>query len=59
MNEPRRYVSTPSGFLLVLRQGDEVLVALETLMRAESIPSTPSAASASSRLRASAFSTSR
>ncbi|MDT3718221.1 DNA-binding protein [Pseudomonas oryzihabitans] len=39
MTEPRRYVSTPSGFLLVLRQGDEVLASLEALMREESIPS--------------------
>lgn len=39
MIEPRRYVSTPSGFLLVLRQGDEVLASLEALMRDESIPS--------------------
>ena len=39
MTEPRRYISTPSGLLLVLRQGDEVLASLEALMRDESIPS--------------------
>lgn len=40
MTEHKRYIPTPSGFLIVLRQGDDVLRRLEDLIRAESIPST-------------------
>lgn len=39
MSEPVRHLPTPSGFLMVLQQGDDVLACLETLMRAEDIPS--------------------
>lgn len=39
MNEPRRSIKTPTGFLLVLRQGDDVMARLEDLMRDEDIPS--------------------
>lgn len=38
MPEPRRYIPTPAGFLMVLRQGDDVLARLEALMRDEAIP---------------------
>jgi predicted DNA-binding protein with PD1-like motif len=34
-----RHIATPSGFLMVLRQGDDVLARLEQLMIAEEIPS--------------------
>lgn len=39
MTEHARYVATPTGFLMVLRQGDDVLGHLETLMRSERIAS--------------------
>ena len=39
MSEPRRYIPTPAGFLMVLRQGDDVFARLEALMRDEAIPS--------------------
>lgn len=39
MPECRRYITTPAGFLIVLRQGDDVLARLEALMRDEDIPS--------------------
>jgi len=37
--ETRRYVKTPSGFLIVLRQGDNVIERLEALTAAEQVPS--------------------
>lgn len=39
MSEPKRYIPTPTGFLMVLRQGDDVFARLEALMRDEMIPS--------------------
>jgi predicted DNA-binding protein with PD1-like motif len=39
MSEPKRYIATPTGFLMVLRQGDDVFARLEALMRDEAIPS--------------------
>jgi predicted DNA-binding protein with PD1-like motif len=39
MSEPTRYIPTPTGFLMVLRQGDDVFARLEALMRGEMIPS--------------------
>jgi predicted DNA-binding protein with PD1-like motif len=39
MVEPKRYIPTPVGFLMVLRQGDDVFARLEALMRSEMIPS--------------------
>ncbi|MDB5527400.1 MAG: DNA-binding protein [Devosia sp.] len=39
MPEHKRYIATPTGFLMVLRQGDDVFVRLESLMRDEAIPS--------------------
>ncbi len=38
MTEQKRHIPTPSGFLMVLRQGDDVFERLEDLMRGESIP---------------------
>lgn len=39
MNEHVRHVAIPSGFLMVLRQGDDVFARLEALMLHEGIPS--------------------
>lgn len=39
MSDALRYIATPSGFLMVLRQGDDVFARLEKLMRDEAIPS--------------------
>jgi predicted DNA-binding protein with PD1-like motif len=39
MSEPKRYIPTPTGFLMVLRQSDDVFARLEALMRDEAIPS--------------------
>ncbi|AOO82186.1 DNA-binding protein [Bosea vaviloviae] len=39
MIEPRRSIAIPTGFLMVLRQGDDVFARLEALMREEAIPS--------------------
>jgi predicted DNA-binding protein with PD1-like motif len=39
MPEPRRHIATPTGFLMVLRRGDDVFARLEALMREEAIPS--------------------
>lgn len=39
MSEHVRHLATPTGFLMVLRQGDDVLARLEALMRVEDIPS--------------------
>jgi len=39
MSEHVRHIATPSGFLMVLRQGDDVLARLEELMLAEDIAS--------------------
>lgn len=39
MTDPRRYIPTPSGFLMVLVEGDDVLACLEALAQAEDIPS--------------------
>lgn len=38
MSEPKRYIPIPTGFLMVLRQGDDVFARLEALMRDEAIP---------------------
>lgn len=38
MSERARYMPTPTGFLMVLRQGDDVLARLEALMQDEAIP---------------------
>jgi len=35
----KRYIKTPTGFLMVLRQGDDVLAHLENLASQENIPS--------------------
>jgi predicted DNA-binding protein with PD1-like motif len=37
--QPSRYVATPGGFVVVLRQGDDVFARLAELMRGERIPS--------------------
>lgn len=37
--ETRRYVKTPTGFLVVLRRGDNVIERLEALAAAEDVPS--------------------
>lgn len=39
MSDSVRYIAIPSGFLMVLRQGDNVFSRLEALMTAKSIPS--------------------
>lgn len=39
MTEHKRYIPTPGGFLMVLREGDDVFGWLEDLMREKSIPS--------------------
>lgn len=36
---PCRYIKTPSGYLMVLRQGDDVLAHIEDLAKNENIPS--------------------
>lgn len=36
---PNRFVQTPTGFLIVLRQGDDVIGSLEALMREATVPS--------------------
>lgn len=38
MSEPRRYIPIPTGFLMVLRQDDDVFARLEALMCDEAIP---------------------
>ncbi|WP_419898888.1 PPC domain-containing DNA-binding protein [Roseomonas sp. USHLN139] len=38
MTEQKRYVPTPSGFLMVLRQGDDLFAQLTALAQAEAIP---------------------
>jgi hypothetical protein len=48
MSEPKRYIPTPTGFLMVLRQSDDVFARLEALMRDEAIPSAVISASVSS-----------
>jgi hypothetical protein len=37
--DPCRYIKTPSGYLMVLRQGDDVLAHIESLAKKENIPS--------------------
>lgn len=37
--DPCRYIKTPSGYLMVLRQGDDVLSHIENLAKNENIPS--------------------
>jgi len=37
--EPPRYVKTPTGYLMVLRSGDDVIASLEKLAEAAKIPS--------------------
>ncbi|SMP28684.1 hypothetical protein SAMN06264346_11111 [Chryseobacterium profundimaris] len=37
--DPCRYIKTPSGYMMVLRQGDDVLAHIENLAKAENIPS--------------------
>ncbi len=39
MTEHKRYIPTPGGFLMVLRQGDDVFTRLEALMRDQAVPS--------------------
>jgi len=39
MTDAKRHIPTPTGFLMVLRQGEDVLARLEALMREEAIPS--------------------
>ncbi|GAB3255495.1 DNA-binding protein [Larkinella harenae] len=36
---PKRYVKVPAGYLMVLRQGDDVFAQLESLAQTEKIPS--------------------
>jgi len=38
MTDHKRYIPTPNGYLMVLRQGDDVFARLEALMRDEKIP---------------------
>jgi len=38
MTDHKRYIPTPNGYLMVLRQGDDVFARLEALMREEKIP---------------------
>ena len=38
MSGHRRYIATPNGYLMVLRQGDDVLDKLAGLMQTEKIP---------------------
>lgn len=38
MTDHKRYIPTPNGYLMVLRQGDDVLARLEALMSEEKIP---------------------
>jgi predicted DNA-binding protein with PD1-like motif len=38
MTDHERYIPTPNGYLMVLRQGDDVLARLEALMSEEKIP---------------------
>jgi predicted DNA-binding protein with PD1-like motif len=37
--EPSRFIKTPTGYLMVLRRGDDVLASLEKLAETEDIPS--------------------
>jgi len=37
--EPVRYTKTPTGYLMVLRQGDDVIASLERLAKDEKLPS--------------------
>ena len=37
--EPLRYVKTPTGYLMVLRRGDDVIASLEKLAATEKVPS--------------------
>jgi len=37
--EPPRYVKTPTGYLMVLRRGDDVIASLEKLAETEKLPS--------------------
>lgn len=37
--EECRYIKTPTGYLMVLRQGDDVIANIENLAKAENIPS--------------------
>jgi uncharacterized protein len=39
MTQPRRHIAVADGFLMVLRQGDDVFASLEALMRDERIAS--------------------
>lgn len=39
MTEAKRHIPTPTGYLMVLRQGDDVYAMLEALMREADIPS--------------------
>jgi len=34
-----RYIKTPTGYLMVLRQGDDVIANIENLAKSEKIPS--------------------
>ncbi|MDT3378462.1 DNA-binding protein [Labrys neptuniae] len=38
MLEHRRYIQTPDGYFMVLRQGDDVFARLEALMKEEAVP---------------------
>ncbi|WP_200845058.1 PPC domain-containing DNA-binding protein [Roseomonas sp. 18066] len=38
MTEQKRYIPTPTGFLMVLRQGDDLFAQLKALAEAEAIP---------------------
>lgn len=38
MAEPTRFIPVPGGYLMVLRQGDDIFAHLESLMRDQSIP---------------------
>lgn len=39
MSDARRYIATPTGYLMVLREGDDVIACLEAITQAEDIPS--------------------
>jgi uncharacterized protein len=39
MSEARRYLATPTGYLMVLREGDDVIACLEAMTQAEEVPS--------------------
>ncbi|MHA6767449.1 PCC domain-containing protein [Sphingobium ummariense] len=39
MSGARRYIATPTGYLMVLREGGDLIACLEAITQAEDIPS--------------------